>query len=289
MKQAAHTPAPSAAAPARTAQVKLGPVPPARTAAQRGRCACGSGCPRCRGKTNSDPNPVRRKARVSTPQDSAERESDSVAERIVNGPARTTDTARRTPRARLRTTPPPLTGEPPQTAATPLRSTGEPLSPALRDDLSARFNVDLSAVRVHRDGVAAQAAAALRADAYPIGHHIVFGAHRYAPQEPSGRRLLAHELTHTVQQQREGETPASAPPIAHHPPAVQRDGPGGGVHRITMTCGRTIDCETDEGLLQYPLEEPCDMPVGDFEPTVEVDGTDVHSSGRAYLGPGPKF
>jgi Domain of unknown function (DUF4157) len=59
---------------------------------------------------------------------------------------------------------------------------------------------DFSNVRVHTDARAMESARAVNALAYTVGNHIVFGAGQHAPGTPSGRRLLAHELTHVVQQ-----------------------------------------------------------------------------------------
>lgn len=59
---------------------------------------------------------------------------------------------------------------------------------------------DFSQVRVHTGAAAARAAEAMNAAAYTVGDHIVFGQGRYAPQTRAGVELLAHELTHTVQQ-----------------------------------------------------------------------------------------
>lgn len=55
-------------------------------------------------------------------------------------------------------------------------------------------------VRVHYDAVAVESARTIGAEAYTVGSHIVFGAGHYSPQSVTGRRLLAHELTHVVQQ-----------------------------------------------------------------------------------------
>jgi len=63
------------------------------------------------------------------------------------------------------------------------------------------FLRDFSKVRVHTDGKAARSARALNAHAYTFGSHIVFGAGQFAPENNQGKRLIAHELTHVVQQQ----------------------------------------------------------------------------------------
>lgn len=81
-----------------------------------------------------------------------------------------------------------------------LRSPGQLLDRSTRRFMEDRFRRDFSTVRVHADARAATSAAAVGALAYTVGQHIVFGTGHYAPQSPAGRHLLAHELTHTVQQ-----------------------------------------------------------------------------------------
>lgn len=79
-------------------------------------------------------------------------------------------------------------------------SAGEVLDSSTRETLESRFGRDFSHVRVHHDASAAQSASAVNARAYTVGQHMVFGAGQYAPRTLEGRALLAHELTHTVQQ-----------------------------------------------------------------------------------------
>lgn len=81
-----------------------------------------------------------------------------------------------------------------------LRSSGKPLDAAARRFMEPRFNRDFGGVRIHTDGRAAESARAIDAAAYTAGNHVVFGAGRHAPDSSAGRRLLAHELTHAVQQ-----------------------------------------------------------------------------------------
>lgn len=81
-----------------------------------------------------------------------------------------------------------------------INEAGSPLEPGVRREMESGFGQDFSAVRVHTDSAAADSAASLRSLAYTVGTDIVFGASRFAPQTPAGRRLLAHELTHVVQQ-----------------------------------------------------------------------------------------
>lgn len=76
---------------------------------------------------------------------------------------------------------------------------GEPLAPGVRSSFESRLNQDLGHVRVHRGDQAARSAAALGAQAYTVGSHIVFGSGRFDPQSSAGQVLLAHELIHTLQ------------------------------------------------------------------------------------------
>ena len=81
-----------------------------------------------------------------------------------------------------------------------LSSPSRPLDPATRELMEPRFGHDFRGVRVHTDAKAAESAQAIGAAAYTVGQEVVFGAGRYAPGTAEGRRLLAHELTHVVQQ-----------------------------------------------------------------------------------------
>lgn len=81
-----------------------------------------------------------------------------------------------------------------------LRSPGRPVDSSARGFMESRFGHDFSSVRVHTDGRAAASARAVNALAYTVGRDVVFGPGQYAPQTSPGRRLLAHELTHVVQQ-----------------------------------------------------------------------------------------
>jgi hypothetical protein len=122
-----------------------------------------------------------------------------------------------------------------------LSDTGRPLEPALRQGMEHRFGHDFSRVRVHSGTAAEKSARDVNANAYTVGHNIVFGAGRFAPGTREGRRLIAHELTHVVQQsgsdeirvgqsnekrglpptaamvQRDLATPPPAPPAAAQP------------------------------------------------------------------------
>jgi len=83
-----------------------------------------------------------------------------------------------------------------------LRSPGQSLDRDTRGFMETRFGHDFSRVRVHTDARATESASSVRAAAYTVGEHIVFGAGQYSPRSHDGKTLLAHELTHVVQQQR---------------------------------------------------------------------------------------
>lgn len=80
------------------------------------------------------------------------------------------------------------------------RGGGQPLPEANRNFMERRFGIDFSGVRVHTDSDTAQMSRELNAEAFTLGKHIYFGAGRYSPGTSSGKRLLAHELTHVIQQ-----------------------------------------------------------------------------------------
>ncbi len=77
---------------------------------------------------------------------------------------------------------------------------GRPLDPSTRTFMEPRFGHDLSQVRIHTGSQSVESARSVNAAAYTVGQDIIFGAGQYAPTTPGGLNLLAHELTHTVQQ-----------------------------------------------------------------------------------------
>ncbi|MEV5508654.1 eCIS core domain-containing protein [Streptomyces orinoci] len=82
----------------------------------------------------------------------------------------------------------------------PLRAPGQPLDSRVRAELEPRMNADFSDVRVHTGPAADEAAASVGARAFTAGSHIVFRHGQYAPDSRQGRQVLAHELTHVLQQ-----------------------------------------------------------------------------------------
>ena len=113
-----------------------------------------------------------------------------------------------------------------------LSNSGHPLDQPLQQEMAQRFGYDFSRVRVHCDEAADQSARDVNAHAYTVGHDIVFAASRFAPNTLEGRRLLAHELVHVVQQRKDSGLTSSprriarqappAPPAPAHPPLSWR-------------------------------------------------------------------
>ncbi len=88
-----------------------------------------------------------------------------------------------------------------------LRSSGQPLDADTRALMESRFGHDFSQVRVHTDARADESARAVNAQAYTVKQDIVFGAGQHAPTTNEGKQLLAHELTHVLQQRRASNMP----------------------------------------------------------------------------------
>ena len=99
--------------------------------------------------------------------------------------------------------------------------TGAALDPGVRADMESRFGESFSDVRIYDDAQAHRAAAELEAKAYTQGRDVAFAEGRYEPKSPDGKRLLAHELAHVVQQRRGGLQPALDPQAPHELAADQ--------------------------------------------------------------------
>jgi peptidoglycan hydrolase-like protein with peptidoglycan-binding domain len=129
-------------------------------------CTCGGECPECKAKQRN--------------QEHTRLQTKRIRENAAGRP-----------------TAPPLVHE-------VLRAPGRPLDPAIRAFAEQRFGHDFGRVRVHTDAEAADSAQQVNALAYTSGRDIVFNEGQYSPQTDSGKKLLAHELTHVVQQDVEG-------------------------------------------------------------------------------------
>ncbi len=175
----------------------------------------GEACTKCQSAAPKLPV-LQTKLTVGQPDDKYEKEADRVAEQIMRMPA-----PESTGTLGVRSQPPKIQrkctkcddeqrlqmkerpgGTPEVTPAVAsriqsLQGSGQPLSDSARSFFEPRFGQDFSHIRVQTDSQSTQA---LNAKAYTIGRNIVLGTGQYSPDTVSGRQLLAHELTHTIQQ-----------------------------------------------------------------------------------------
>jgi hypothetical protein len=149
----------------------------------------------------SAPGAIQTKLAINQPGDAYEQEADGISEQVMAMPVPHTVSGAPPHIQRLAGQGVGQMDGVPASVEETLAGSGRPLEPVLRQDMEQRFGHDFSRVRVHSDAAAEQSARDVNANAYTRGHDIVFGAGRFAPATLEGRRLIAHELTHVVQQQ----------------------------------------------------------------------------------------
>jgi hypothetical protein len=171
------------------------------------RCACGgSGAEPCAAcKAEEERRLQRSSLEVRPADDPLEAEADRAAERVAGGASVSALTAA-APALRRKGSADRGDGDAPASVSAALAAPGRPLDAATRAVMEMRFGQDFGDVRVHTGGAAESSARDVRAAAYTVGSRVVFGAGRYRPDGGEGRRLLAHELAHVVQQR--GSRPA---------------------------------------------------------------------------------
>ena len=167
---------------------------------------------------------IRPKLTISTPGDLYEQEADHVADQLMRmsesqhiwplGERRTMSHTKQPSREHedLQTTRLLQAHDMRQFAAPPivhevLATPGQVLEPATKSDVESRFGHDFSAVRLYIHPLAAESAEVINARAYTVGSNIVFGSQQYAPGTNEGKKLLFHELTHVIQQNRNIDRP----------------------------------------------------------------------------------
>jgi len=177
----------------KNAAAPAGGASSAFTIQRKASCACGGGCPNCQAKSND--------LKVSQPNDAAEIEADRVADQVLATPVSSAPggSLPRIQRSAAQSADH-GGGAAPASVKSALSGSGRPLEPSLRRDMEQRFGHEFSGVRVYSGAAAGQSAADMNANAYTIGQDIVFGAGKFEPGTQEGRRLIAHELTHVVQQ-----------------------------------------------------------------------------------------
>ena len=175
---------------------------PASQGVLQRQCACGNHtmgggqCAEC-AKNNSG---LQRKLAIGASNDPLEQEADRVAGQVMAAPAHSPVSVAPPRIQRFSGSSNGQIDEAPASVDQALASLGRPLEPTLRQDMEQRFGHDFSRVRVHSDVAAEQSAQDVNAQAYTVGRDLVFAGGQYEPDTAGGRRLLAHELAHVVQQ-----------------------------------------------------------------------------------------
>lgn len=185
----------------KTAQSKSTTFSPFSLGKLQRSCACGNHtaqggeCAECAKKR------MQKKLAIGAVNDPLEREADRVADQVLAASAQASlsSTASHIQRYASEANEEEADTAP-ESVHQVLEGSGKPLEPALSHDFGRRFGRDFSHVRVHTDASASQSAKEVNAEAYTVGHKIVFAQGRFQPGTDSGRRLLAHELAHVVQQ-----------------------------------------------------------------------------------------
>lgn len=192
---------------------------------RKAACACGGDCPRCESEGKQKRTHLQARLKISTPGDLYEQEADRVAEQVMRmsaqpahqesiqaAPARSLQrkcAACEEDEAHLQkkelhagaSSAHVASQEMPDILRSTLQgSAGRPLDSATREFMESRFDYDFSGVRIHSGAQAGAAARSVNAQAFTVGHDVVFGAAQFSPQTYEGKKLLAHELTHVVQQ-----------------------------------------------------------------------------------------
>lgn len=166
-----------------------------------------------------------------------------------------------------------------------LKGGGSPLPAPSRAFFEPRFGASFDKVRVHTDSRAADTASAINARAFTVGNAIAFGTGEYSPDSQSGRRLLAHELTHVVQQGRASDTAAT----------VQRDASDKDDEDVSAaTYFATFAVRIGDEVARFLGEQPLQTGTSYlfFPPPYSVGGTLIGPGGKAlanrltaYLAP----
>lgn len=195
-------------------------------------CPCGGGCPRCKDNLVIQP-----KLKIGSPNDQYEQEADQVAEQVMLMPVPSTngenpvsrqtqvryiqrictdcegDIQRQpieeeedeleeeeTVQSKVLSGHNPAVSSDFKSSIQSLKGNGQSLPDSVRGYFEPSFGYDFSSVRIHTSNTAAVTAKSINARAFTLGKDIVFGSGQYLPNTKQGKKLIAHELTHVVQQ-----------------------------------------------------------------------------------------
>ena len=167
-------------------------------------CACGGGCPRCQEAALLQPQ-----LKISEPGDRDEQEADRIADQVMRMPE---------PMIQRQMEPGKILQAKGMSGQTPevtpsleshiqqRQGLGQSMTKMTRNKMESSFGADFSDVNIHTDNYAVQMNQALNAQAFTIGNNVFFNSGKYTPGSSAGDQLLAHELSHVLQQ-REGRQP----------------------------------------------------------------------------------
>ncbi len=202
----------------------------AKTIFRKSSCACGGDCPKCQKKEIDLP--------VSQPNDASEIEADQTADRVMNETHDEPNEIRenQSPDETLVQTKPFSSNPTGQTISSKIlasQGNGRSLDGGTLSFMQNRFQTDFTNVKIHDSREAANFSRELNAKAFTLGNDIYFNEGQFKPESKEGKHLLAHELTHVVQQnssfhaaQRKihrappTTAPTTAPPVVTSPKAT---------------------------------------------------------------------
>ncbi|MEU4998002.1 DUF4157 domain-containing protein [Streptomyces sp. NPDC021622] len=162
-----------------------------------------------------------------------------------------------------------------------LAQPGRPLGPGVRRTMERGFGAGFGSVRVHTGPLAAATASELDATAYTVGEHVVFGTGGYRPEEPAGARVLAHELTHVLQQRGSGGGAGPVRPMrVGDPSAPEERAADAGAERVLR---RLSDGMTGRGLGGGDTSAGVRAGWGDPPPTSTESPAAEHHSAQQVL------
>lgn len=231
---------------------------------RKASCVCGGGCPSCQAKSADLP--------ISQPTDALEIEADGIAEKVMrmtvsdispvdDEEEQKVNLSRKENRLFSNSNNQVSAG-----ISSVFNSAGQPLNSESRNFFEPRLGYDFSRVKIHNDSHSNEFAENISAKAFTVGKDIGFAKGEYEPNSAEGRKLLAHELTHIVQQNHAGTNYAKQ---ISRQPKPQKDAPK--EKKFTNEKG---DCETFPG-----GETHCEITADEMDltgkPTTSIDETNA--------------
>lgn len=165
------------------------------------QCQCGAKTSSVSGSCDTcSKKRLQKKLSIGASHDPLEQEADRVADQVLHTPGHSALATAPISIQRASASSASEEGNAPPSVEQVLAGSGKPLEPTLKQDMEQRFGHDFARVRVHSDAAADRSAREVGANAYTVGDELVFRTGQFAPSTLAGKRLLAHELTHVIQQ-----------------------------------------------------------------------------------------